>query len=1752
MKNTHKHFWTIALSHAERRLIGKAEKPAAAPAGAPEPMPGEKEGPEAEAERRESARKNREKNRHCWEEVEDRLGQVVHRVARGNKKREDLLRDPLIRRLIMAQVRLEAGNNVRWLPDTLLETAKYWHPAFENADEELDELKGDMHDEVIDLFDSMESIVKWLDAALKDYEVRIDENRELVRKIKEELKENPDLDEEIKKAKETEKEILLERIKVQENARNIVKNARDVLERRIKSQEETIRHQETLLDEARDVIDTPDDELSPAKKKKALDDIRKRAKLGFTEAEPKKRKKVEAALKEITDRIAALDLAQDLLLKDNFHERREYLLRFGGFTAELLLAQAQVTDGVYDPDLLAIDLKILGYDFDIDELERYKNNKEELLKYLTSKRSETSVYKNGGVEVKGNSAGIPLRDIYLNSQLPQDVLEALEDGNFKKDIDVSVLFAMAKVEDTRDLEDTFKRFFETDVFTKKEDIASGATEIRLDKKEFIDTLAFMFFEGNAEEARKKAEDVFTKLKTKGELFTVTGAGRIVLKDAIDANAFIVAIQAESPGFGFSEGSEKLIQSMRAANVHEKTIPSKVKDFGAQTVREVAGATPIWWEWITSLPRNVWAPGLDEELLKILNQRRALSHMQKAIISGTTVMQDSETFFTEALRRLEDNQASVRAATGSLGIATDARRHLEGARHLSEANVHFIERLSNEYDWESQPLVVRQISLWLVAFKGKGGYALAGEFISGAASKSGKAMNDYITEYVNDRDRLSEEDQKALLTYIDSMNEVEVIQGQDILLEAKNRGIRLKPMALDILVHKDLAGTIGRWTIDDPNKVARPALTAILTGPGAAKMIEAFVTKKDQTYDLNGVTQTITPADATMYVKDIEERLKYLSRQQEAAQEQMGKDELMKDPIGRALRSGADALRDMWSGDWVNKGAVIAAVLVGVWALWKAWKEGGKEDTSLWKKLTRFGMIAAPLALVGNHMYKKSTGKDFLGEKLSWMSGAKRGTAIEQARRAGAEGHEKFRKFGANAQHAAMRQMMDRESPISIQELLAWRNTVKGKGHVDFSEGAPDAINTFDIMDSLGEDAEESDAYEVVYYAFEALCVTVASLKKIGGSTDSKVEAGLDIIKRKYVDLEDLTPEQKKDFAGRKITMMDVIIYESRTPEIGQQILQDRSFLEWLGSATGLGYEKVRSLVARGWTTVEIWGEKVGEKVPDYYETGKEWTLDTADSIWNWGRVTYAKLGKEVPENFVATWKFVVDTGKEIGMQVVTHGPGAVEFVFKKGFAIGARGYKEIKDIHDYMLTNPTLHAYVKSFEDAIWRVFGIEIGELAEEQAGSQFQHELEAIVSFYSGGNYPIMDVRRKGSTLSAYMPLKRTEKLSFADPDTGKEILPEDARTQIIEWADDFLSERKPFEGGEHAGKTFLDLPPALRRYVLEVVNANIYANIVSNSEFKNKIDDYKTSLADLKKEVSDSEIELQSKQDALDDLNTDLNEWNRIEERLEKIPTEKAQLQIDRNRETDPDKQLELDAKIQAKRLEESNILDAIDEFVADYNTIAQLKAQIQTAELARDAAQTNLSDKTNEYNLAKRKGPGEASVQFGDDLIDVSETDKTKPNYFDGQILTAAASERIKDLFDNPDASVVFENRTWLLRWALSTTRAIGESGLQDWKEDRINNDPEYKNLQSKEKKTTEEIAALGAYERYLDGIAYTEVFHRTMMASLNPDSTEENEAILHLSVDEAKYVIQYLEEREGLVTFKKFYETYKALAPAYRP
>ena len=516
MKNTHKHFWNAALSHAERRLIGMAGE-------APKPMPGE--APESEVERGESARRSREKNRPSWDYVEEKLDQVVHRVSRGNKKREDLLRDPLIRRLIMAQVRLEAGSNVRWLPDTLLETAPDWHPAYENGEEELEGLKGDMHGEVTDLFDSIESIVKWLDAALKDYEVRIDENRERISELEGELK-KPDLSDADKKAKETEKEILLERIKVQENARDIVKNARDVLDERIKSQEATIRAQEDLLDDASNIIadkvksEITGELLSPEEKKEALDDIKEKAKLGFTAAEPEERKNVEAAHKEITARIAALDSAQDLLLKDNFHERREYLLRFGGFTAKLLLAQA-LRDGVYDPDLLAIDLEILGYDFDIDELKKYKNNKEELLKYLTSKRSETLVYKEGGVEIKGNTAGVSLSEMYLRSQMPEDVLEAIKHEDLK-DINLGVLFGMAKVDKDKTFEDNFASIFDAELFTEIVKL-SGGTEVQINEKNFVDTLAFMLFEKDEEgiearekdeksiEARKKAKKVFDEL-----------------------------------------------------------------------------------------------------------------------------------------------------------------------------------------------------------------------------------------------------------------------------------------------------------------------------------------------------------------------------------------------------------------------------------------------------------------------------------------------------------------------------------------------------------------------------------------------------------------------------------------------------------------------------------------------------------------------------------------------------------------------------------------------------------------------------------------------------------------------------------------------------------------------------------------------------------------------------------------------------------------------------------------------------------------------------------------------------------------------------------------------------------------------------------------------------------------------------------------------------------------------------------------
>jgi hypothetical protein len=89
------------------------------------------------------------------------------------------------------------------------------------------------------------------------------------------------------------------------------------------------------------------------------------------------------------------------------------------------------------------------------------------------------------------------------------------------------------------------------------------------------------------------------------------------------------------------------------------------------------------------------------------------------------------------------------------------------------------------------------------------------------------------------------------------------------------------------------------------------------------------------------------------------------------------------------------------------------------------------------------------------------------------------------------------------------------------------------------------------------------------------------------------------------------------------------------------------------------------------------------------------------------------------------------------------------------------------------------------------------------------------------------------------------------------------------------------------------------------------------------------------------------------------------------------------------------------------------------------------------------------------------------------------------------------------------------------------------------------------LYNKHLESGQNTESIASYQRFLKQVAHNEVFRRSMMQS--PDGGGgENESVLHISTHEARTMDQYLDERTRLITYAQFLENWESLPVTQRP
>lgn len=1243
----------------------------------------------------------------------------------------------------------------------------------------------------------------------------------------------------------------------------------------------------------------------------------------------------------------------------------------------------------------------------------------------------------------------------------------------------------------------------------------------------LEYLTFLHFDGKGDDAAKKANDLLTSFKAGGPLIHQTDGTYLVNR------GLLIQQLSELPVAAGSKPME-IHKQMRTAKVHEVTWKESVGNHASEFWKLVKAGGGMWWDYIAGIRKNFWDPEHDADLLKLLNQQAALKKGKDALDSLLKTSTGAQRFLETTETGLHSRrEAQLKALRGDPAVSPS--EHNVQAQALLLANVYVIGQL-NVLGWNLCSRRLRQLTLWMAMHKGtktdaEAGLKAALELLQEAKNlRTPEAQDAFVDEQMA---KMNAADKQAFLRSIDARAIVETQEGRDILSPLKQRGLNLNPSALDLLRQaKDpanpalnLAAGIGRWTMDPPDKVRASLEIALEDSPAKAAFLEAFVTGKDQTYEYQGRTEKVSVIDARLAVNAIQQRLLFEMRGSIKAKEQIEDEDEFTNPVDRWLRTGLESMKDLWHTDMVGKAEVIAIAFAAYWMIKEMWKN----------KKGKFVLLGLPILLGVNAIVKQRTGRDLLGENLRWKNKEDRTSPLEAFRRRGAALDKRYAVLMQPAGQAAIRVLMNEKNPVQIQQLLAWRNAVKSGDGKTYSVGAPKSLRVSDIEDNLGVTGSREKPYEVAYLAFEALCGDVARINGLaGGNTDTNAEQGADLIQRRYV--------ANRSASLKPATMFEVIMSECQMPT--KEMLENRSYLEAAADMFGYTYDEAKGLVKKYGVQAWVMMKQGVHKVPEIAAAAKDWAWDTGGKIHDWARLTYAKLKPEVVEDFAASWKFVVETGKAIGMTVVTRGPGVVEFVFDGSVNIAGRTLTELKGIYDYMLTVPLLHDYMKPFIESVGRVFGHRFEELDADKSKQQYAVEEQALISMLDGGNYPIRDVLAPEATISAFerSRIKRTDRLTFVNA-ALKPLTEAEVTATLNPWKHAIAKE---LFGGAGDAATFEALKPSQKRYVLEVVQANLFREIGKNPALQAAIQKFENdrSLAE----------------GALQGANTMLDQ-RRIDR--DTAATEHQKL-ISRDRE-----RTKLDAERIQLQIRLGTIAPGTPEFLKVTQDIAQKNAFIQVIDLEVGAppAKANLvSAKTNAENTAAlysqakldvetkqralrellARGVDPVNIPFAG-LLAIPAAGPAAANAIDAKILNAAGVHvRRTDLLKNVtvgDSKIFFVPFNWMVGDA--EYRAFQDSAV-NWKTQRMKNDVLYQQFIKENK----DPKACAAYERYLEDVLFGEIFLRSMLTSYAPADGEQQRP-LHFSVHEARMLNQYLEERERLMTFKQFMEVWSSVDAAER-
>lgn len=1213
----------------------------------------------------------------------------------GDANLAKLLEDPETKQMIAAQVELPEGNlTKKWLNTIALVFLRKAHEAFKSEEGEVRGWKDKTTEQAKKCAEIFRTTLSEIEAAKKTYGEELpgfggDEGRALLELLRRGA-DQPKLKEKFDRLLDLQKEILWA-----DDASLVDEAGKSTNTQKWKNALKAVGVADSALDEVDTTID------STARRKLLLKLVRGSA--GVLSAS--EQGAVRGAIGKIDEALTGVDDERKTHLMGHFPERLKYLYRLGGSDMDAVVENAIGRDNMFSFSILEENLRILMG----AKLE--DKNRKELLGILgLSSDAERKIvsadaltkaaeYLRATLKLN-NPTGISLSALAFRARLPEPMADELSESKLQIGLGtlIDVTAKLDAVAPGR-ISDPVQQYLESVLFETKQ-INGADRKVLKNKAKFLEVVSFLHYGDGANPLERgtkagEAAEKFWNDHLKALIETIDGTGVVKIGSEAALTTALKTLQV-------SAQAAQWHKSMRDGGVHELTWKKSASQYASALGTTMAAAAPLWWDYIKSIPRNFWDSEGDQDLLKILNRRKALEKGKAALESLLTTSNGA----ADLLQKSEIGLGYLKAAQEqaiSGDAVTSPRDNIEQARALLMANQYVIGQL-NTLGWNMRSKRLRQLTLWMAMFKGTKKDPEAGlEAAKKLLQESGNLRTPEEQDAFVDAQmaKMSAADRKAFLQYTDARALVENQEGRDTLSPLRQRGLILSPRALDILRQaKDpanpalnLAANVGRWLMDPPETVQGSLQIALEDGDAKTAFITAFVTGEEQTYAHQGRTEKVSVTDARMAVDVLQQRLLFEMRGTVTAREQIEDEEEFTNPIDRWLRTGLESMKELWNTDMVGKAEVIAILFAAYWMIKEAWKS----------KKGKFVLLGLPILLGANAIIKQRTGRDLLGENLRWKNKEDRASPLEAFRRRGAALDARYKILMQPSGQAAIRVLMNEKNPVKVEELLAWRDAVKAGGGRKFSVGVPPTLRVTDIEDTLGATGSREKAYEVAYLAFEALCADVGRLNGLtGGNTDTNAERGADLIRRRYV--------QNRSAELTPATMFEVIMSESQMPTL--EMLQNRSYLEAVADLFGYTYTEAAALVKKYGTQAWVMMKQGVHKVPEVAGAAVEYAGAGWDAFRNWAALTWAKGKPEMAESISALWRFLRTTTVAGGMTLVSVTPDAATWAIDKSIFVAKGGRDVALATYRTLLRNGITGPIIDSFVREVAAVTGFDIDKL--------------------------------------------------------------------------------------------------------------------------------------------------------------------------------------------------------------------------------------------------------------------------------------------------------------------------------------------------------------------------------------------------------------------------------------------------------